>query len=567
MQKPSTAGNSPSLSRFNTRYAATQKVATNIDEATMDNYSILDALRSLQANFKRVAIWTAIITVVVVVITLAMPKTYTSQGRVFVRLGRENASLDATTTLGEHPVVAMPLNRESEINSVTEMIRSRSLFEQVVDEVGAEVILDKAPFVNEAGESSGGSGGGGISLSFVVDPLMAVLTAVGAVDDVPQRERAVIRLSKDVEVEPLEKSNVIQIEYDCHDPALAQYVVQLLIQKYMESHASIHRSSDAYGFLETQTERVRIELTEVEDEFEQFKNQSGILEIGQEREAIIDRIATIRNKKLDNDAQLAGVEQSIEQLQASLDITPEIIIVESTKGVGQEGVDGMRETFFQLELRHSQLVAQYSEAHPQVISIKEQLDDAREIIEAAERTRGEEVLGFNRVYGEIQIELIKQQAQRATLLRKSDAFDQQLTTLADELHRFNSDETRFVRLQRQCAIGDASYRKFANNLEQARIDEQLQSSNMSNISIAQQATFSQKPSKPSKLLNLFLGLVFGTMTGVGLNVLKDIRRLDDESTAGRTSIDPDYSDDSYSDDNFAGDGYVEEDYADDFNEQ
>ena len=61
----------------------------------------------------------------VAIATVLMPRTYRSQTKLFLRLGRENATLDPTATLGQNPVVALPATRENEINSILEILKSR----------------------------------------------------------------------------------------------------------------------------------------------------------------------------------------------------------------------------------------------------------------------------------------------------------------------------------------------------------------------------------------------------------------------------------------------------------
>lgn len=80
---------------------------------------------------------------VVAAATVYTPRTYRSQTKLFLRLGRENATLDATATLGQNPVVALPPTRDNEINSVLEILKSRVLLEKVADRVGPAVILGK----------------------------------------------------------------------------------------------------------------------------------------------------------------------------------------------------------------------------------------------------------------------------------------------------------------------------------------------------------------------------------------------------------------------------------------
>ena len=86
---------------------------------------------------KAVACFLAV-TASVTLVVLLMPRTYQSEGKLLVRLGRENATLDPTVTLSQEAVVAVPISRESEINSVVEILQSRSLLEKVVDESGPE---------------------------------------------------------------------------------------------------------------------------------------------------------------------------------------------------------------------------------------------------------------------------------------------------------------------------------------------------------------------------------------------------------------------------------------------
>ncbi|MEM9410302.1 MAG: hypothetical protein AAGA30_04265, partial [Planctomycetota bacterium] len=124
-----------------------------MSEVSFD-YSIFDAIKAMSDRKFMVLSWIMGSVLVVGLITLLIPKSYVSEGKLFVRLGRENSSLDPANTLNENSVVAVPLYREAEINSVTEVINNRSIFEKVVNEIGAEVILDKAPFNPEGEEPS-----------------------------------------------------------------------------------------------------------------------------------------------------------------------------------------------------------------------------------------------------------------------------------------------------------------------------------------------------------------------------------------------------------------------------
>src|SRR6478752_7582811 len=59
-----------------------------------------------------------------------MPRSYYSEARLFARFGREN-QVDPTASGGQ--MVALYESRESEINSLIEILKSRTVLDRVVD--------------------------------------------------------------------------------------------------------------------------------------------------------------------------------------------------------------------------------------------------------------------------------------------------------------------------------------------------------------------------------------------------------------------------------------------------
>src|SRR5947209_9052594 len=134
-------------------------------------------------------------------VTWISPRAYRSQAKLFVRLGRENATLDPTATVGQGPVVTVQQTRENEINTAVEILKSRVLIEKVVDAVGpAAILAESAP----------------------------------AAPDEKQRYRAVAKLTKLLDVEPVKKSNVLAVTYDGPSPEVSQTVVARLLDFYLE---------------------------------------------------------------------------------------------------------------------------------------------------------------------------------------------------------------------------------------------------------------------------------------------------------------------------------------------
>ena len=107
----------------------------------MDSAQLLSVAVSALFRRKWAAMFAFVVTILLVLVGIALtPRSYRSQARLFVRLGRETVTLDPTATTGQ--TVAVQSSREIEVRSVRDMLASRILLEKVVDQFGPEYILD-----------------------------------------------------------------------------------------------------------------------------------------------------------------------------------------------------------------------------------------------------------------------------------------------------------------------------------------------------------------------------------------------------------------------------------------
>ena len=142
---------------------------------------------------------------VAAVLTFLLPRTYRSEGKLLVRLGRENMALDPTTSIGAAAPLTIQQSRENELNSLIEIIKSRALAEKVVDALGPGKIL-------------------------------------GTSEESADRDEAIRHVIRALDVEAVRKSNVLRIVYDARSPALAQSVVDSTIASFLDEHIRLNRT-------------------------------------------------------------------------------------------------------------------------------------------------------------------------------------------------------------------------------------------------------------------------------------------------------------------------------------
>lgn len=433
----------------------------------------------LRHRNKAVLVFTAIVGVTVLYIAFA-PRRYRSEGKLFVRLGRENATLDPTATLGQSPIVAIPQSRDNEINSVVEMLQSRVFLEKVVDALGASKVADTE-----------------------------------------DRERAVAHVGKRLKVEAAKKSSVIEITYQGSSPKLCQQVVRQLTTSYLEEHARLNRPQGSCEFFREQTDRLRTDLAHREGELRDLKNATGLASPAVRRQQIVSRIARIEDELLHVETARSVAEAKVADLRNKLASLPTTQVTNETSGFGNEGTDRMRDQFYALQVREKEAQSRYTEDHPKMRQIRDQISAARTVLEREEKNRKQVTQEPNRLSQQAQAALLVEEPMLASLQAQSAELKSQFAAVRLELTRLNEDELRIAAVQRDVDLLENDYRKYAANLEQARIDQRLENQRMSNISVVQPASYEAKPIYPRKAISLLLGFLTAGFGAVATVLLCD----------------------------------------------
>ena len=211
-------------------------------------------------------------------------------------------------------------------------------------------------------------------------------------------------------------------------------------------------------------------------------------------------------------------------MRETLATLPRTEVKEVTTGIGDFGTDGMRQQLYILQLREQELAAKYTEAHPVMEGVRRQVAAAKEILSREEPTRRQVTTEPDVAHQQQDLELLREQPRLAALETQADQLRTELAEARSQLGALNENELRIKRLQREVDLYDSEYRTYASSLEQSRIDQALEMQRISNISLAQPATYEAKPVRPRVLLNLALGIVVGVFGGLLLALMAE--RLD-----------------------------------------
>ncbi|RIK85374.1 MAG: hypothetical protein DCC67_03930 [Planctomycetota bacterium] len=445
----------------------------------------------------------------VALIALA-PRTYRSEARLFLQVGRESVRLDPTATTGD-TIALHQTGRDSEIATAMEVLKSRAIIEKTVDRLTPAAVLAAA---------SGESAAGPQWVESLKQPVRRIAQAIRSLDPISQRERAVIEIEKNLEVYAEFDSALIVISLDARSPQLAQQVLATIVDVYREQHVRLYQTEGSKPFFEQQRAEFASRLAAAEDRLREAKNRMSVASIESRRETLETQLRSIEEARHSTLQRIAAAEARIASLQQRIGELPERLLSE-TRVVPNTGADVLRSQLYALQVELMNLEAKYSDDHPLVKATRAQVEEAKEMARHEAPSRQETVDGLNGNRLSLSLSLAQAESDLAGDVAQRSTLEEQRSAALASLKQLNDFEAELEQLNRDVELARTSYFNYATAFEQSRMDEELNRRRISNVNVAQAATLAEKPVGPSKLLIAGMTLALLTVGTVALVLLAE----------------------------------------------
>lgn len=444
---------------------------------------------------------------------MVCPRTYQSESKLFVRLGRESVTLDPTATTGQ--MVSVHESRENELNSVLDTLQSRVIFSTVVDRLGPDVVLNGGPLPARGSKPQSNSTPAELTSRH---PSGGVLAGVGLSDPMSAREKAIAALAKQVYVPPTKKSNVISVTCKASSPELAQRIVEEVVAAFLAKHREVNRTAGSYDFFVSQTAEVKRQYEAAAEDLSRAMNALGVGNIEQRRTTIQNQISSLEADLLTARKSLAATEATVAQTRAAMDRLPATVLSQQVAGSPNSAVDQTRKQLADLRLQEQLLRTRYKADHPLVVSAAQRITRAEELLGSMDAQDLQRTNVTNPAVQQLELRLLTDESQAASLTAQVDQTQRQLTALHETLEQLNAREGELTVLENRRDVLAESYKGYAEKLEQARLDRELGVEGITNVNVLQPATFVERPVVPDKRLIFLAGLVFAAAGAVGLAI-------------------------------------------------
>lgn len=355
------------------------------------------------------------------------------------------------------------------------------------------------------------------------------------VDTPEQFEKLLAQLADDVRVSGTVKDNIFNISYSGRDPKLTTRIVETLLNIFVEKSLGETRkdTSKTRDFLDQQIREYEAKLEAAEARLKEFKRKNIGLMPG-EGQTYFSRREDVKkmldSAKLELEEALSRrevLQAQLEGVEPTFGVTPLPTKMSDTMSGFVSELDPRIKS---LQERLDNLLLQYTDKHPDVISTRELLDSlrARRKEEAAEYQREQRALAANAgpvsdgamenpVFQELRISLGNVEAEVAALQARVAEYerrDAELKRLVDTIPKV---EAELQALNRDYEIDSKNYDELVRRRESLKLsDEAEKTTDAVQFNIIEPPRVPLSPSSPNRPLLNSAVLVLGFGGGIAV---------------------------------------------------
>lgn len=405
------------------------------------------------------------------------PAEYTSGMEFLVGGARVD---EVVSTEASVPAVVKPVSEE-ELNSEVELLHSPDVLRQVVITCGLDqrkTLLDRV---------------------------------LGA----PRPDRLIARetdrLSKDLQVQVVKKSNLIDVSYTGRDPQTSAQVLKVLADAYLQKHVTVHSPPGQLQFFAQETERYKKNLTDAETQLKKFSEEEDGVAPQLARDITLQKLSEFRSNLQQVRAEMSSTQERIKTLERQAGITPERLTTSTRQSDDAQVLQSLKTTLMNLQLKRTELLTKYQPSYPLVQEVDKQIKETEAAITSEDsKPIKESTTDRNPTYAWINQELAKAKAEYSGLQAQAAATEAVVAKYEEKGHDLAQAGLVEQDLQRTMKTDEENYLLYLHKQEQARMSEALDRTRILNVALAEQPAVPSLPSN-SPVPTLLAGIFFAAL--------------------------------------------------------
>lgn len=438
--------------------------------------SVRELLAAVFRNVRWIALALVVPPVVAVVMAFSLPKVYQADAKLLIKPGRE---FMPATSMGQNDF-ALPSSTMAEIvKSEVEILNSKDLAESTLQKLGVEAVYP---------DLAAGGGGGD-----------AVL------------ERAISRFAKQLSVDPIDLSNVVNVGFRSEDPAVTTKVLAALLADFQARHVTVY-SAGLTQPIQEQIAAKQKELEGLDAKRIDYQNATGAFSIPEQRASLIQQRAQIETLLRDAEIKESALKQQIAFLKKSRANTPQMAQIENEVDPSSQASSEALQQLMALRQKEQEMLQRYQPTAPAIVQLRAQIAQAEQFVKQAQSPTSRKVrTGANPLMAQIEQQLLTAQAELTPINTQIEGYKAQIASFDGQLKKLQDSELEVNNLQRQIESLTADLQTLRTNLEQARLAENMDQAKVSSVSIIDAPRLEPRPVFPKKTLFGLAGIAVGLL--------------------------------------------------------
>jgi len=430
---------------------------------------------------------------------LILPPTYEAEMKILVQRDRVDpvVSTEPNVSQSDRNLTL------DEITSEVELFQSRDSLEKTVVDCG--LYESKKPWSIGAIE-------------------LRVLGALGLAPDKNTRiYKAVLKMeTKDLQVIPLNSSDIIKVTYQSESPQLAAHVLKELGDLYLAKHTAVRRPQGTSDFFQVQAQQYRTELAASEAQLVRFTQQTGVVSADFEKQVTLQKVNDFDLSLQQTLASIAETEKRLRTLEAEDGAVPSRVTTQIKVADNPQLMANLKTTLLDLELKRTELLERYDPSYPLVQEVETKISGTLTSIAEAER-RGirEETTDQDPAHAWVKTEIEKAKVDLIGFQARASAMAGALKTLENKAHRLAGESVFQQDLLRTAKANEENYLLYHRKREEARIADALDQGKIINAAVAEAPVAPLVPASLPTGVKLLLAVVIAILASMGFGFLME----------------------------------------------
>ncbi|SEB39198.1 GumC family protein [Terriglobus roseus] len=344
----------------------------------------------------------------------------------------------------------------------------------------------------------------------------------GSTSDPVNIAKVLRKLSKNLEVSVIPKTNLISAKYEGRTPEKAQTVLKNLGSLFLLQARETPGRAYEVKFFENQVKQHREALREAEARLNEFTQRTGVVSGDLERELSVRNLSEVRQQQKQTATALSEVHAREKDLVYEMVGQPERIPTENISRDNPQLLQQLNTTLLQLRLKRQELANKYDDSYRLVRDADRDIAVTEQTIAAQAQAPVRDLSSnVNPIHQSIERDLQQTRTELMALNARAGQLAETAASLKQSAENLVGQDTEQNELMRTVKLEGNQFQLYHDKLEEAQITAALDSNGILNVAIVEPP---EEPALPQRSIGAVLGIMAFTsiVLSMGTAFLYDV---------------------------------------------